>query len=294
MQTQAAATFDFDDEKFNAPPSQSLPWCQMINPRLSLHGVKPHGLAITVEKANAVGFKPDSNWQQVEYEFSTGENATLYITATPRLVIVRRGPLSLKDRETGARVGTLKDNYDAFTADKLKFKTFTRHLVFFVGENKKLLHQLPLQLTLNGAAGASFGIAYCEFKQGQAVGGFISELEKSYAQYRKQPVVPKGPLFHAHGIFCPKIEAEEKGTGANKAWVATTSDYGHPTVKTLTEYMIASSSQESEIICKAFEDYEDFGKEKIKPDSAKAEGEIDEIPASYTYHDEFDYGEPPY
>jgi len=28
-----------------------------------------YGLAITLEKANTVGFTPDNNWQQVEYTF---------------------------------------------------------------------------------------------------------------------------------------------------------------------------------------------------------------------------------
>ena len=288
----ASANFDFDDDKFNAPPSQVLPWCQMINPRYSKSGIQPHGLAIKLDNANAVGFTPDANWQQVQHEFSTGVE-TLLITTTPRIVIVRRGPLSVKDRESGAKLGTLKDNYDAFLADKLKFKTFTRHLIFLVGENKNFLHQSPLQLTLNGVAGASFSKSYCDIKQGQVVGGFIGELEKAYAEYRKQPLTPKGALFHAHGIFCPLIEMEERGSGSNTALVASTVDYEHPTAKTLTDYLIASSSEESAIICKTFEEYEEFGKEKPKAETSKME--MAGVASSFVYHDdEFEYGEPPY
>ncbi len=286
---KASANFDFEDEKFNAPPSQVIPWCQMINPRYGTDGIQPHGLAIKLDNAHAVGFQPDDNWQQVEHEFSSGVE-TVFITSTPQLVIVRRGPLSVKDRETGLKLGTLKENYDAFLADKLKFKTFTRYLIFLVGENKKFLHNSPLQLTLNGAAGASFSKTYCEFQQGKVVSGFVAELEKAYAIYRKQPLTPKGPLFQAHGIFCPIIESEERGIEPNTVLVASTMDYKHPTVGTLTQYLIASDSLESAMICKTFEEHKEFGKEVIKLETPKMA--MAGVSNSYVYADEDDY--PPY
>jgi hypothetical protein len=288
---KASAKFDFEDEKFNAPPSQVIPWCQMINPRYGTDGLQPHGLAIKLDNANAVGFQPDENWQQVEHEFSSGTE-TVFINTTPSLVIVRRGPLSVKDRESGLKLGTLKDNYDAFLADKLKFKTFTRYLIFIVGENKNFLHHSPLQLTLNGAAGASFSKTYCEFQQGRIVGGFVAELEKAYAGYRKQPLTPKGPLFHAHGIFSPIIECEERGIEPNTVLVASTVNFKHPTVGTLTQYLIASDSVESTIICKAFEEYKEFGKEAVKIETPKLE--MAGVSSSYVYADEDDFGYPPY
>lgn len=289
---KASAKFDFEDEKFNAPPSQVIPWCQMINPRYGTDGIlQPYGLALKLDNAHAVGFQPDENWQQVEHEFSSGVE-TILLSTTPNLVIVRRGPLSVKDRETGTKLGTLKENYDAFLADKLKFKTFTRYLVFLVGENKKFLHESPLQLTLNGAAGASFSKTYCEYQQGKVVSGFVAELEKTYAVYRKQPVTPKGPLFHAHGIFSPIIECEERGIEPNIALVASTVDFKHPTVGTLTQYLIASDSPESAIICKTFEEYKDFGKEPVKVESSKLA--MAGVSSSYIYADEDDFGYPPY
>lgn len=286
---KASANFDFEDEKFNAPPSQVIPWCQMINPRYGTDGIQPHGLAIKLDNANAVNFQPDDNWQQVEHEFSS-EVETIFITNTPKLVIVRRGPLSVKDRETGNKLGTLKDNYDAFLADKLKFRTFTRYLIYLVGENKKFLHETPLQLTLSGAAGASFSKTYCDFQQGRIVSGFLAELERAYAVYRKQPVTPKGPLFHAHGIFCPIIECEERGIEPNTVMVASTVDYQRPTVGTLTQYLIASDSVESAMICKTFEEHKEFGKESIKVETPKIA--MAGVSSSYIYADEDDY--PPY
>jgi len=286
-----SANFNFEDEKFNAPPSQVIPWCQMINPRYGKDGIQPHGLAIKLDNAHAVGFEPDSHWHQVDHEFSSGVE-TVFLTTAPCLVVVRRGPLSVKDRETGMKLGTLKENYDAFLADKLKFKTFTRYLIFLVGEDKRFLNKLPLQLTLSGAAGASFSKAYCDYQQGRVAGGFLAELEKAYAAYRKQPVTPKGPLFHAHGIFYPVIDCEERGIEPNMVLVASTVDYKHPTVATLTQYLIASDSQESAIISKSFEEHKDFGKESIKLETPKMA--MVGVSSSYVYPDEDDFAYPPY
>ncbi|MEM7727127.1 MAG: DUF5895 domain-containing protein [Cyanobacteria bacterium P01_A01_bin.45] len=288
---KTSAKFDFEDEKFNALPSQVIPWCQMINPRYSQDGIQPHGLAIKLENARAVGFLPDNTWQQVDYEFSSGIE-TVLITTTPRIVIVRRGPLSVKNRETGVKLGTLKENYDAFLADKLKFKTFTRYLIFLVGQNKKFLHELPLQMTLHGAAGASFSKSYCDYQQGRAVGGFTAELEQAYAEFRKQAWMPKGPLFHAHGIFCPIIECEERGIASNTVLVASTVDYVHPTLTTLTQHLIASDSPESSKIAATFEEYKEFAKVPAKQETPKVP--VAAVSSSYMYPEEDEFGYPPY
>jgi hypothetical protein len=283
--------FDFEDDRFKDLSSEVLPWCQMINPQYSQDGLKPYGLAISLEKANMVGFTPDENWQQVEYTFGSGEATRLFITTTPRLLVVRRGPVCIKDRATGITLGRLADHYDAFMTEKLKFKTFTRYLIFLVGQNQKLLHQSPLRLTMSGAAGASFGEAFRRSRAGFVAGGFTVELEKAYAAYRQQLFTSKGALFHAHGIFCPIIDSVEKGMG-QKALVATTVDYGHPTAENLTEYLIASTSPESGIICQTFEDYKDFAKEQPKPENSKID--MEQAPGSFEFQDEYDFDQAPY
>ncbi len=280
-------TFNFDDDKFKAPASELMPWCQIINPQWSQDGLKPYGLAITQEKADMVGFTPDDNWQQVEYAFGSGEVTPLFITTKPRLLVVRRGPVFIKDRSTGITLGRLADYYDTFMSEKLKFKTFTRYLIFLVGLNQKFLHESPLRLTMSGAAAASFGEAFRSYKAGVVAGGFTLELEKAYAAYRKQPVSTKSALFHAHGIFCPVIDAVEKGN-EKKALVAATVDYGHPTGENLTDYLIASNSEESAIICQTFEDYKDFAKEQQKPDT---KNDVQEVPSAYDFNDEYDFDE---
>ncbi|HIK29000.1 MAG: DUF5895 domain-containing protein [Oscillatoriaceae bacterium SKW80] len=286
--------FDFDDEKFKAPPANTLPWCQMINPQFSLDGIKPYGLAIKLNQAQAAGFKPDENWQQIEHEFSNGNVATLFISSRPRLVIVRRGPICIKDRETGDNLGRLMDHYGVFKAARLKFKTFTRYLIFFVGYDKKFLHSIPLRLTLSGAAGVSFAIAYRHSKMGEATSGFTVDLEKAYAEYRNQPCVTKGPLFHAHGIFCPIFEAVKKVIGSNTVWICETTGYERPSFKNVTNYLIPSNSDESFLLEKIFEEYKDFCQEIPKAELVNFDNKQG-ISNDYNYHDEYDYqNEPPY
>jgi len=149
-----------------------------------------------------VGFTPDENWQQVEYTFGSGEATRIFITTTPRLLVVRRGSVCIKDRATGITLGRLADHYDAFMTEKLKFKTFTRYLIFLVGQNQKLLDQSPLRLTMSGAAGASFGEAFRRSRAGFVAGGTV-ELEKAYAAYRQQLFTSKGALFQCSRDFLP-------------------------------------------------------------------------------------------
>ena len=144
---------------------------------------------------------------------------------------------------------------------------------------------------MNGAAGASFGEAFRSSRDSQVVSVFIVELEKAYAMYRRQPVAAKGPLFHAHGIFCPVIESVEKGIGQNTALVSVTDNYGHPTAENLTEYLIASNSEESAILCQTFEDYKDFVKEQPKPDFKI---DMQQVPSAYDFDHELDLAQAPY
>ena len=276
-----SVTFDFEDEKFQAPPSQVLPWCQIINPRPSVDGVSAYGLAVKLDNAKIVGFTPDEDWQPVDHEFSTGEVETLLINTRPRLVVVRRSPVFIKYRDSGILLGRLSDHYDTFMADKLSFKTLTRYLVFLVGKDKKFLHQTPLRLSLSGAASASFGQAYRKIREGQAVGGFTVELEQAYADFRRQSLERKGPLFHAHGIFCPYIEVEEAGSGENTALIASTVDYEHPTGANFIDYAIASNSPEASLISETFEEYKDFGQDLPKTDPSKMP--IPSVPTGYTF-----------
>jgi hypothetical protein len=72
-------------------------------------------------------------------------------------------------------------------------------------------------------------------------------------------------------------------------------DYKHPTVSTLTEYLIASDSPESALIAKNFEEYKDFGKEQPKPDTNNKMAVVGATASnSYVYSDDDDFAYPPY
>lgn len=89
------------------------------------------------------------------------------------------------------------------------------------------------------------------------------------------------------------MECEERGIEPNTVLVSSTVDYEHPTVSNLTKYLIASDAPESMIICKAFEDYKDFGKEPVRTETAPKMA-MAGVSSSYIYPDEDDFGYPPY
>lgn len=283
MTSTSSTVLDFDDAQFDAAPKTYLPWCQMINPRYSKTGLLPHGLAVTVKNAAAVSFSLDAEgWQMLDYSFSTGVEQLL-ITSTPRLVIVRRSQTGIKDRATGAVVNV---TWDEYRGDRSKYKTFNRYLVFLLDNNNQPLHEHPLQMTLSGSSNASFGMNYAAMEKGNLIGGFVYDLERAYAGYRKQPHSPKGDLFKAHGVYCPTLEVEEKGTPPNAALVCYTTGYVQPTAANLGNLMIPARSEFSQQIVSVYEEHATFGQPKEQPKAEPVATEPD--------IEDFEYGEPPY
>lgn len=253
--------YDFEDSRFDAQLN-FMPWAQIINPRFDDQGIKPYGLAIKMSNAQAVGLVPDENFDCIDYQFSSGKEEVL-ITTKPRLSLVSKGALYIKERETGIKVGLLRDNYDLFTADKLKYKTYNRCVIFLFSSSGSLLHELPLQITLSGASGASFNKAYAAYERGLLSGGFAYDLQTAYSNFREKRTSAKGQLFYAHGIYCPIFNFEEKVVGDNSFAITTVADYEHPSAANLSQYLIQNGTTESNLIVENFERYKDFGKESI-------------------------------
>ncbi|QLE46559.1 hypothetical protein FD723_40820 (plasmid) [Nostoc sp. C052] len=251
--------YNFEDSKFDAQLN-FMPWAQIINPRFDDQGIKPYGLAIKMSNAQAVGLVPDETFECIEYSFSSGKEEVL-ISMKPRISVVSKGALYIKERETGVKVGLLRDNYDLFSSDKLRYKTYNRCVIFLFGSNGALLHEQPLQITLSGASGASFNKAYAAYDRGMLSGGFAYDLQTAYSSFREQKPSGKGQLFYAHGIFCPIFDCEEKVVGDNTFAIATVADYEHPTATNLSQYLIRNGTPESNIITENFEKHKDFGKE---------------------------------
>lgn len=247
--------FNFESDQFQAA---SLPWCQILSPGRNAASAN-YGLAVKLNIAKRIGFVPDESWRPVDHEFSTGEVEALLITTRPRLVIVRRSSVLLEYRDSGFLLGRLYDYSDIFAADKSRFVTFVRYLIFLVGKDKQFLHQIPLSLKIKGAASASFGNAYRKKADNGEEVGFVPEFEKAYADFCGRNVQRKSWRFHAHGIFCPHIELKEVGEEST-ALVASTVDYDHPTGANFTDYAISLKSRESALILETFKKHENFGK----------------------------------
>jgi len=293
--------FDFEGDDY-AGGDEYRPFAQMVNPKINnrLRQLGAFGIAVTAKQAVKNGFSPteEQGWIMTEHKFST-EEELIIVTTRPRIVIIRRSPIGIKSRETG-KVMPEKTMED-YLADKLKYKTFTKYLVLFIDQNCVPLHDpnKPFAMTLNGAAGASFGQNY--FKSGQNPSGFRFDLETAYAQHRdsKAERSPMNDLFHAHGVFCPHIESEEKGVGSNTALVSTTVGYDKPTPRNISKFLINPKSELGQVIKEIYTSNPDFGviKPKESPvyfanseprDFRSLEAEV--MPDV----DDYEYGEPPY
>lgn len=267
--------FDFEGDDY-ARNSEYRPYAQMINPKFDprLKGLAPYGIAVTKEQAERAKFSVNEDtWIYTKHKFSTTESE-VFVTTRPRIVLIRRSPLGVKSRESG-RVLPEK-TYEDYKADKLNYKIFSKYLIILVDKDCRPLHDptQPLQMTLNGAAGAAFGQMYRKTNQGNLVGGFQFDLETAYAQYKKKGQrAAMGNLFHAYGVYCPHLEPEEKGSGANTSMVATTIDYDKPTVETLEKFLIPPVSDLGKWIKEIYDSNPDFGVLKPKDEATSFTGE---------------------
>ncbi len=65
-------------------------------------------------------------------------------------------------------------------------------------------------------------------------------------------------LFFAHGIFSITLSDEERGEDTNTALVCATTDHAIPTTETWQNYLIETSSAESNTLLAAYEEYKDY------------------------------------
>lgn len=246
----------FENEEYKQT-SNTLPFAQIINPRLTKTGILPCGIALTEENAHAVGFKGAPNWEKIDYIFKTGVATPLWITQRPRILIVARSLVYLRERETSAFVGSLKDNYKAWEANKRDFKTFSRAFGFILNDKNELAHDKILSFSLNGASGASFNAGWLSIKQMKRA-GFCYEVEEAFAQVQKKTYEAKNGIFHAHCIYQPIMEADERGQGQDTSLVAVTSDYAHPAAKTLKDFLLPPGNDLSALLIAYHNEYKDW------------------------------------
>jgi hypothetical protein len=300
MTKAAALAPDFEDQSFSAPASDRPPFAQIINPRFTKKGIAPYGFALTKKNAEACSFSPPAGWELVEHEFASGDKEQVFMTLTPRMVIIAKTPLYLKLRETGEFLGEMREIPD-YWDNKHLYKTISYSWCYVLDENSKPCNAVPLLISLGGASGASFNASWLQYQtKSVSRSGFCFDMEKAYAQSRKQDYKPMGELFHAHCIYEPTFDADERGTKPNTALVAIVASYKPANIGSL----VVNGSELSEQIKVARESVKDWQpRKKAKPEVVEDDGyspkgsgitqhSSDYPLSSYGTDDEFGY--PPY
>lgn len=245
---------DFEDQSFSAPASERPPFAQIINPRFTKKGIAPYGFALTKKNAEACSFDPPSHWELVEHEFASGDKEMVWLTLTPRLVIIAKTPLYLKLRETGEFLGEMRD-VPGYYDSKHLYKTLSYSWCYILDEENNPCNAVPLLISLGGASGASFNASWLQYQtKSLPRSGFCFDMEKAYAQSRKQEYRPMGELFHAHCIYEPTFDADERGTKPNTALVAVVGNYEPASIGSL----VVNGSDFSEQIKVARESVKDW------------------------------------
>lgn len=214
---------DFSSPEFQKEAGSSTPFCQILNPKGSR---SEFGFSITELNVERSGFQPPSDWKKSKYKFG-GINGTweeVYVTQTPRLLILGASNLFIRDREDRKKT----ELFDFNKYNKVDHLLYKRAWCFILDSENKLCHQEPMSLPLSGAAGTSFSCAWLTNKPSRS--GFIKDMEELYASTRNIPCKVMGSLFHAHCVFEPIIELKDRGLGSNISEVSIVEEYKKPTI----------------------------------------------------------------
>ena len=268
---------DFEDEQFSAPASERPPIAQIINPRFTKKGIAPYGFALTKKDAEACSFSVPDGWEFVEHEFASGSKETVLMTLKPRLLIIAKTPTYLKSREKGEIRGKIREkgeligemrNIPEYWQNKHLYKPASWSWCYVLNEENESCNSVPIRISLGGASGASFNASWLQYQTKELPrGGFCCEMEKIYAQSRNQDYKPMGELFHAHCVYEPIFEADERGTKPDTALVSVVNSYTPASMASL----ITNGSQLSEKIKLSRETVKDW-----KPQSKDALNEAEE------------------
>lgn len=282
--TQAMA-LDFETQEFSAPTQERPPYVQIINPKFSKKGILPYGFALTKTNAEACSFSPPDGWDLVEHEFASKSVEQVYMTLSPKLVILARTPVYVLARKDKAFLGELK-NIPDYWENKNNYITKNYAWCFVLDDKNKPCHTIPLLISSTGSSGASFNLAWLQYanqKKQQPRAGFCRDMEIVYAKARKQETKDMGELFHAHCIYQPIFEADERGIAPNTALVAAVSKYQPANI----DRLIPNGSELSNLIKVSRESVKDWRpRAATKQETVATESTESNDPTDY---DEFPY-----
>lgn len=221
----------------------SLPFAQILNDKRK----SDNGFFITVENLAAADWLLASDQQFHTATWGNGEESAGLLIPNPRLIILAQSPLLMFERSTGLNLGAYEGDFYRRAKGDLVLKT--KYLVYFVDHMNQPRHSVPMQLTMKGAAGASFG---------EQLRRFRLELEKAFATAHNQPVKRKSAKFHAMGVFCIQTEPQQRGE-EQKAWVCTTVSHEQPSENNWLNYFVGFTSLKQRL-WQDMDTYADFGK----------------------------------
>lgn len=242
MQT---TSLDLDNE-FLSPEFDgeitSLPFAQVLNEKRK----SDCGFFITVDNLGAADWQLQQHQQFHTATWGSGEESEGLLIQSPRLIILAQSPLFMVERSTGLNLGAYDPDFYRRAKSDMVLKT--KYLVYFVDDQNQLRHSVPMQLTMKGAPGASFGDHLRLFRL---------ELEKAFAVAHKQPVKRKSARFHAMGVFCIQTEPQQRGE-EQKAWVCTTVSHDQPTQSNWLNYFVGFTPLKERLWAE-MESHPDFG-----------------------------------
>jgi hypothetical protein len=210
----------FESQEF-APTSSAAPFAQILNPRFSGGAV---GFSITEKNAIAGGLNLPPTWEKVNHKFGGGDIEPVYVTKSPRLLILGGSALIMRDRKTRKAIGKFSSN----VYNKTEHSLYRKVWAYILNDENGFCHLDPIAIAIGGASGASFMATWFKAKPRS---GFIDRMETLYAEAVKKPKASKGELFHAHCVYEPTMNVEIRGTGNTSSEVCVTTGYKDPTIK---------------------------------------------------------------
>lgn len=279
---QTAIAPQVDDEllDFDSFDSQQMadvsPFAQILNPIVSKGVVKPFGLGITEKNAEAIQFNPSSEWVLEEREFTTGKEM-VWMSAKPRVLIIRQSELFLRNKLTKKVIGFGGKNYNSETE-----QNFTTAFLLILRNDNTLAHEIyvdeegnksatPLKISLVGVAGIKFSESFISKrykKRPPKTTGLVVDIESAFAfkKYGKTVEVlqkegirtTKDSDFWAHCVYAPTFEYDEAGKPGKMSAIARVNSYEVPTPETLAKYFISPKTEVGQVVTTLYKKYKDY------------------------------------
>lgn len=265
--TAAALNFDaYMGEEFEGD-STSFPHCQILNSK----NIDESGMFITQDKADAAGFVPSASWMPHTHTFESGDVTQGYRCVTPRMSVVRQGPLMMSFREGNAE--TREFNMDGWNKDTMTASQ--RFMVFLLDDDNQPLHSQPIQFNPKGAFSKGFA---------DALKGMKSCANSAFSQLTKN-TKSRGERFFGLCVLALELDIALKGVAPKSKWCSNIKSVQKISATNFGEYWLGNDETVAGIIAAAYNDNPEFGVlRNAKVSTSVADDE--EMSYEYTVEDE--------